>query len=46
MPAARGQMAHQRHLMRLRVRQERSLRAGYGAAITEFVPLPFVVKTQ
>jgi FO synthase len=31
-----------RHLMRLRVLQERSLRAGHSAAITEFVPLPFV----
>ena len=31
-----------RHLMRLRVLQERSLRAGHAAAITEFVPLPFV----
>jgi FO synthase len=31
-----------RHLMRLRVLQERSLRAAHPAAITEFVPLPFV----
>lgn len=31
-----------RHLTRLRITQERSLRASHGAAITEFVPLPFV----
>ena len=37
-----GYASAARHLMRLRLRQERSIRAGFGAAITEFVPLPFV----
>ena len=31
-----------RHLVRLRLQQERSVRAAHPAAITEFVPLPFV----
>ena len=31
-----------RHLKRLQIRQERTIRAGAPAAVTEFVPLPFV----
>ena len=37
-----GYAAIARHLKRLHVLQERSVRAGHAAAITEFVPLPFV----
>ena len=39
---AEGVPSLSRHLMRLRVVQARSLRRGAPAAITEFVPLPFV----
>ena len=31
-----------RHLKRLQIRQERTIRSGAPAAVTEFVPLPFV----